>query len=94
MVVSPLWLGPGNIHGFVLGGKPYRCSNTSCESNTVNLMRMQPHYYRVRRVEPCQRICEVGKHISQAIVLSALRLNNNNNSFNLRQVYNVMKYVG
>ncbi len=24
MVVSPLWRGPGNIHGFILGGKSYR----------------------------------------------------------------------
>ncbi len=24
MVVSPLWRGPGNIHGFVLDGKSYR----------------------------------------------------------------------
>ncbi len=23
MVVSPLWRGPGNIHGFVLNGKSY-----------------------------------------------------------------------
>ncbi len=24
MVVSPLWRGPGNIHGFILNGKSYR----------------------------------------------------------------------
>ncbi len=55
MVVSPLWRGPDNIHGFVLDGK-YYCTNTNydrrsrCEDNNADLMPVQPHYYRV---EPC-----------------------------------------
>ncbi len=60
MVVSTLWHGPGNIHGFILDGKSSRlprlgyCSSTKCdhrfrcEDNNV-----QPHNYRVQLVEPC-----------------------------------------
>ncbi len=67
MVVSPLWRGPGNIHGFVLDGKSYRqgkgyCLNTNndrrfrCEDNTVAFTNVQPHYYHVRQVEPCPHL--------------------------------------
>ncbi len=37
------------------------CSNTNCarrfrsEDNNVDLMGAQPHYYRVRQVEPCHQ---------------------------------------
>ncbi len=49
MVVSPLWRGPGNIHGFVLDGKSYGQGwATAQKINNVDLMRVQPHYYRVR----------------------------------------------
>ncbi len=67
MVVSPLWHEPDNIHGFVLDRKtqPTRigyCSNTNndrrfwCEDNNVALTDLQPHYYRVRQVEPCHQL--------------------------------------
>ncbi len=35
MVVSPLWRGPGNIHGFVLDGKSYRQGLASAQTPTV-----------------------------------------------------------
>ncbi len=35
MVVIPLWRGPGNIHGFVLGGKSYRQGLATTQTPTV-----------------------------------------------------------
>ncbi len=35
MVVSPLWRGPGNIHGFVLDGKSYRQEQVTAQTPTV-----------------------------------------------------------
>ncbi len=54
MVVSPLWRGLGNLHGFALDGKSYR-------KELVSLVHMQPHYYRVRQVELCHRLDEVAR---------------------------------
>ncbi len=48
------------------------CSNTSgnrrfrCEDNNVTFTNLQPHYYRVRQVEPCRHLGWSG----QAIILS------------------------
>ncbi len=48
MVMSPLWCGPGKIHGFVLDDN----SNDGDihlswrEDNNVDSMRVQPHYHR------------------------------------------------
>ncbi len=70
MVVSPLWRGPGNIHGFVLDGKSYRQGNRLLFKhhvrNNVDLMRVQPYYYRARQVAPCRRFGE----LAQALFLS------------------------
>ncbi len=58
MVVSP-WRGPGKTLGFVLDGKPKRQGWATAQTSTVrvvssvDLMHVQPHHYRVRRVEPC-----------------------------------------
>ncbi len=35
MVVSPLWRGPGNVHGFVLDGKSYRQGEATAQTPTV-----------------------------------------------------------
>ncbi len=35
MVVSPLWRGPGNIHGFILEGKSYRQEQATAQTLTV-----------------------------------------------------------
>ncbi len=51
MVASPLWREPGNIHGYI--------RVTVCEDNNVDLMRVQPHYFRMQQVEPCHRFSEV-----------------------------------
>ncbi len=75
MVVGLLWRGPGNIHGFVLDGKSYRQGLTTAQTpisvrryrrddNNVDLIRVQPHYYRVRQVEPCRRLGEVARRLS------------------------------
>ncbi len=58
MVVSPLWRGPGNIHGLVLDEKILAtkigyCSNTNgdrrfwCEDINVAFTNVQPHYDRM-----------------------------------------------
>ncbi len=68
VVVSPLWRGPGNIHGSILFEwiiLPTRigyCSNVNCarrfwcEANNVAFTHMQPHFYSVRQVEPCHHL--------------------------------------
>ncbi len=64
MVVNPLCREAGNIHGFVLDGKSYRqgwatsqnakyVPRFRCEDNNIDLMRVRPHHYCVRQVEPC-----------------------------------------
>ncbi len=64
---EPLWRGTGSIHGFVLGGKSYQQGWATaqapnyvhrfwCEESNVDLTHMQPHYYRVRQVEPCHKL--------------------------------------
>ncbi len=35
MLVSPLWRGPGNIHGFVLDGRSYRQGEAAAQTPTV-----------------------------------------------------------
>ncbi len=35
MVVSPLWCGPGNIHGFILDGKSYRQGKATAQTPIV-----------------------------------------------------------
>ncbi len=51
MVMSPLWRGPGNNHGFLLDGKTYSAGLTTaqtpnltrcfrCANNNLDLMRM------------------------------------------------------
>ncbi len=35
MLVSPLWRGPGNMHGFVLDGKSYRQGKATAQTPTV-----------------------------------------------------------
>ncbi len=49
VAVSPLWRGPGNIHGFILDGKSHRFR---CEDYNVAFTHVQPHYYCVRQGEP------------------------------------------
>ncbi len=67
MVVSPLWRGPGSIHGFVLDGKytdkyrlllKHQCLDRrfQCEDNNVAFANVQPHYYRVRHGEACHHL--------------------------------------
>ncbi len=81
MVVTPLYRGPGNAHSFVLDEKmlPTRigyCSNTNCncrfrcEDNNIAFTNVQPHYYRVRQLEPCHHL----GWSSQALILSILAL--------------------
>ncbi len=41
-----------------------------CEDNNVAFMNVQPHYYRVRQVEPCHHL----GWSSQALILSILAL--------------------
>ncbi len=69
------------------------CSNTSYfrpfrpEDNKVDFKHVQPHYCRVRQVEPCCRFGEVAWCSFWAIELLAQRLNsksNNNNINNTR----------
>ncbi len=50
-VVSPLWRGPGNIHGFVL---PIVIPNKR-EDNGISFTHVQPRYYCMRQGEPCHR---------------------------------------
>ncbi len=56
-VVSPLWREPCNIHDFFLNRKSGPNTNSAnrfrCEHNNFDFMRVQPHYYGVRLVEPC-----------------------------------------
>ncbi len=33
--MSPLWRGPGNIHGFILDGKSYRQGQATSQTPTV-----------------------------------------------------------
>ncbi len=46
-------------------------SNTNCarrfqyEDNNISFMHVQPHYYRVRQVEPCHHSGEVARHMQQ-----------------------------
>ncbi len=67
MVVSPLWRGLGNISGWTRIGYS---SNTNyarrfrCEDISVYLMHVQPHYYRVRPVEPCHLVKQPGALMS------------------------------
>ncbi len=35
MVVSPLWRGPSNIHGFILDGKSYQQGKTTDQTQNV-----------------------------------------------------------
>ncbi len=35
VVVSPLWLGPGNVHDFILDGKSYRQGKATAQAPTV-----------------------------------------------------------
>ncbi len=53
--MSPLWHGPGNTHGFGLDGKSYQQGWIDEDSN-FDLMHVQPHYCRVRQVEPCHQL--------------------------------------
>ncbi len=41
-----------------------------CEDNNVAFTNVQPHYYRVRQVEPCHQV----GWSSQALILSILAL--------------------
>ncbi len=70
MVVSPLWHGPGNVHGSILEGKSYRQGEATAQSTNyvrrfwrfnVDLMHVQPHFYCVRQVEPYHRLGEVDR---------------------------------
>ncbi len=67
------WLHPG---WKILPTRRGYCSNTycdrrfRCEDNNVDLMSVQPHYYRVRQVEPCNHL----GWSSQALILSILGL--------------------
>ncbi len=36
MVVSPLWRGPGDIHGFVLDGKSYQQGKATDQTTTMS----------------------------------------------------------
>ncbi len=63
MLVSPLWRGPGNIHGFILDGKSYRQGWATAQTPNEPEER-QSYYYRVRWVEPCRRIGEVARRSS------------------------------
>ncbi len=55
-----------NINSFVLDEKSYQQRKGSClnisifryEGSNVILMRVRPHYYRVRQVEPYHRLDE------------------------------------
>ncbi len=54
MIVSALWRGPRNIHGFILDGKSYRQGSATVQTPTatavsaVDFTHVQPHYYYVR----------------------------------------------
>ncbi len=67
MVVSPLWREPYNIHGFILptmiGYSSYtNCARRfRCEDNSVAFTNVQPHYYRVRQVEPCHQLARISQ---------------------------------
>ncbi len=53
MVVSPLWCGPGNIHGFVLNGKPYRQGQAAAQTPTmtaVSSVRITTLFLRTRNL--------------------------------------------
>ncbi len=60
MVVSPLWRGPGNIHGFILDEKSYRqgqaTAQTPTDDNSVDFTHVQPLFYRMWQVEPCHQL--------------------------------------
>ncbi len=78
------WSRMGNIHGFVLNWQSYWSRSPTAQ--TLNSVRhfwyessnVQPHYYRLRYVEPCHWLGEVARCSSWAIKLSALCLNKNN----------------
>ncbi len=61
-----LWLRPG---WKMLPTRAVYCSNTNCahrfryKDNNISFMHVQPQYYRVRQVEPCN-------HKYQALFLS------------------------
>ncbi len=67
------WLRPG---WKILPTRIGCCSNTNgdgrlrCESNNVAFTNVQPHYYRVRQVEPCHHL----GLSSQALIMSILAL--------------------
>ncbi len=53
-----------------------------CEDNNVAFTNVQPHYYRVRQVEPSYLLGEVAKRSTLAIEFLVLCFNNNSkNSF-------------
>ncbi len=58
-IVQRPWLRPG---WRILPTKISYCLNANyarrfwCEDKTVNLTYVQPHYYRVRQVEPCDQL--------------------------------------
>ncbi len=58
----------------------HRCR---CDDNNVTLMYMQPHFYHVRQVEPCHRLCKVAGCSSSISKVLALCLNNDNNDTNI-----------
>ncbi len=38
MTVSPLWRGPGNIHGYILDGKPYLQEKTTTQTSAMTVI--------------------------------------------------------
>ncbi len=85
--ISPTrrWL--GNIHGFFLDGKSHQkgwsTARTPNKPTVSSFKHVQPHYYRVRRMEPNHRLVEVARRSSWATEFLALCPNNINNKVGL-----------
>ncbi len=60
MVVSSMWRGPGNIHGFILDGKSYRQGWATVQ--TLN----ERAFSSVKMTTPCHRLGEVARRSSWA----------------------------
>ncbi len=57
--MSPQRCGPGNIHGFVLGGKSYQQGWTTAQTPhgpAASFMHVEPRYYFVQWAEPFYRL--------------------------------------
>ncbi len=57
MVVSPLWCGPGNIHGFILDGQGKANAQTLTEPTNGG-------FDRLRSVKPCLQFDEETKSLA------------------------------